>query len=95
MQSGTPSARIAESRATSDHPPPSPATPCPHTVGDVRNVYVPLPEDAVDRLRQLADREYRDTKAQAAWLILDGLRRAGLDPDPSLPAARAAANVGR
>jgi hypothetical protein len=47
----------------------------------VRNVYVPLSDSAVERLRELAQREYRDTKAQAAWLILDGLRRAGLDPE--------------
>jgi len=44
----------------------------------MRTIYVPLPEGAADRLRELADRELRDPKSQAAVLILDGLRRAGL-----------------
>jgi hypothetical protein len=44
----------------------------------VRSIYVPLPEGATDRLWELARREMRDPKAQAAVLILDGLRRAGL-----------------
>lgn len=47
----------------------------------MRSIYVPLPEDAGDRLRELARRELRDPREQAAWLILDGLRRAGLDVD--------------
>jgi len=47
----------------------------------MRNIYVPLPEPAAERLRELAKREYRGTKDQAAVLILEGLRRAGLDPD--------------
>jgi hypothetical protein len=46
----------------------------------MRNIYVPLPEPAVEQLRTLAEREYRGAKEQAAVLILDGLRRAGLDP---------------
>lgn len=45
----------------------------------MRSIYVPLPEGASDRLRELARRELRDPKEQAAWLILDGLKRAGLD----------------
>jgi hypothetical protein len=45
----------------------------------MRSIYVPLPEGAGDRLRELARRELRDPREQAAWLILDGLRRAGLD----------------
>jgi hypothetical protein len=45
----------------------------------VRSIYVPLPEGAADRLREMAQREMRDPKAQASWLILDGLKRAGLD----------------
>jgi hypothetical protein len=44
----------------------------------MRAIYVPLPEGTADRLRELADRELRDPKSQAAVLILDGLRRAGL-----------------
>lgn len=46
---------------------------------DMKAIYVPLPEGAADRLRELALRELRDPREQAAWLILDGLRRAGLD----------------
>lgn len=44
----------------------------------MRSIYVSLPEGATDRLVELARRELRDPKAQAAILILDGLRRAGL-----------------
>jgi hypothetical protein len=55
----------------------------------MRAIYVPLPEGAADRLRELARREMRDPREQAGWLILDGLRRAGLDTDLS-PGERAA-----
>ena len=48
----------------------------------MRAIYVPLPEGAADRLRELAQREMRDPKAQATWLILAGLKAAGLDVDP-------------
>lgn len=51
----------------------------------MRSIYVPLPEGASDRLRELARRELRDPREQAAWLILDGLRRAGLDVDRKGP----------
>lgn len=44
----------------------------------MRSIYVPLPEGTADRLRELARRELRDPKAQAAVLIIEGLRRAGL-----------------
>lgn len=44
-----------------------------------RSIYVPLPESAIPPLVELAQREMREPKAMAAWLILDGLRRAGLD----------------
>jgi len=47
----------------------------------MRAIYVPLPEGVADRLRELARREMRDPREQAAWLILDGLRRSELDPD--------------
>jgi hypothetical protein len=57
----------------------------------VRNLYVPLTDTAVEQLRELARHEYRDTKAQAAWLILEGLRRAGLEPESqAAEAARSA-----
>ena len=47
----------------------------------MRAIYVPLPEGAADRLRELARREMRDPREQAAWLILAGLKAAGLDVD--------------
>lgn len=48
----------------------------------MRSIYVPLPPGADEQLRELARRELRDPKEQAAWLILDGLKRAGLPVDP-------------
>jgi hypothetical protein len=47
----------------------------------MRSIYVPLPEGAADRLRELARRELRDPREQAAWLILEGLDRSGLPVD--------------
>jgi len=44
-------------------------------------VVVPLTPEAEARLRELARRELRPARLQAARLVLDGLRRAGLDPD--------------
>jgi hypothetical protein len=63
----------------------------------VRSIYVPLPEGVADRLRELARRELRDPREQATWLILDGLRRAGLEPElrPAERAALAPGNTGR
>lgn len=60
----------------------------------MRNLYVPLSGEAVERLRELARREFRDPKAQAAVLILDGLRRAGL-PVPVESREHDPAGVGR
>ena len=60
----------------------------------MRNVYVPLRPDALAALIELARREYRDPKAQAAMLILDGLRRAGFPVDVS-PRDRAAMTPGK
>ena len=51
----------------------------------MRSIYVPLPEGTADRLWELARREMRDPKAQAAVLILEGLRRAGLPVDVEPP----------
>lgn len=61
----------------------------------MRNLYVPLPSEAVERLRELARREYRDPKAQATVLILDGLLRAGLAVPVEPRERRDAAGVGR
>jgi len=60
----------------------------------MRSIYVPLPEGAADRLRELACRELRDPREQAAWLILDGLRRAGFPVDVG-PRDRAAMAAGK
>ena len=49
----------------------------------MRTLYVRLPDGAIDRLAELARREFREPKAQAGLLILEGLRRAGLDPERS------------
>jgi hypothetical protein len=46
-----------------------------------RTIYVPLPAPAADRLRELARREFREPKDQAAYLIIAGLKAAGLDPE--------------
>lgn len=47
----------------------------------MRNIYVQLPSEALERLRELARREFRDPRAQAAVLILDGLDREGQGVD--------------
>jgi hypothetical protein len=59
----------------------------------MKNIYVPLPEGATDRLWELARREVRDPKAQAAVLILDGLTRAGLPVEPEAREASAFART--
>lgn len=41
----------------------------------MRTIYVALPSDALERLRDLAQREFRGAKEQAAVLILEGLER--------------------
>ena len=41
------------------------------------SVYVRLPEQAREALYELADREWRDPRDQAAKLVIEGLRRAG------------------
>jgi hypothetical protein len=61
----------------------------------VRNLYVPLPEPAIERLRELARRELRDPKSQATVLILDGLRRAGFDSESSPRGRDSRGHVGR
>ena len=51
----------------------------------VRVLYVPLPDEASDALDRLAERELRDPRHQAAYLVLDGLRRAGALPPEQAP----------
>ncbi len=46
--------------------------------------YIALPEDAADRLRELARRERRSPRQQAAVLVLAGLDREAARPDARL-----------
>lgn len=50
-----------------------------------RKITVALPDDAIDKLHELGRRELREPRIQAAYLILAGLRAAGLDPEPAEP----------
>ncbi len=54
----------------------------------MRSIYIAIPDDAADKLRELARREFRAPRQQAAILVLEGLKNAGLDPDvaPENPA---------
>jgi hypothetical protein len=47
----------------------------------MRSIYIAIPDDAADKLRELARREFRAPRQQAAVLVLAGLKNAGLDPD--------------
>lgn len=42
-----------------------------------RSVHIPLPGDLADALYELSRREYRHPRQQAAYLLAEGLRRAG------------------
>jgi hypothetical protein len=55
----------------------------------MRSINVPLPEDGARQLVELARREFRQPREQAAALIVDGLKRAGLEVE-SASAERAA-----
>jgi hypothetical protein len=48
----------------------------------MRSIYIAISDDAADKLRELARREFRAPRQQAAVLVLAGLERAGLDPEP-------------
>jgi hypothetical protein len=50
----------------------------------MRSIYIAIPDDAAAKLRELARREFRAPRQQAAILVLAGLERAGLDSEPSL-----------
>jgi hypothetical protein len=48
----------------------------------MRRIQIPIYDDRVRRaLVNLAEREMRDPRDQAAYLILEGLRQRGLLPD--------------
>ena len=50
----------------------------------MRAVYVPLRADVKDALLTLAEREARDPRRQAARLLEEGLRGAGVLTDPKI-----------
>ena len=51
-------------------------------------VVVSLDAEAVQALRELAHREYRNPQGQAAWLVLEGLKQRGaLPPEPATAVA--------
>jgi hypothetical protein len=56
----------------------------------MRLINVALPDAAADQLKVLAARERRAPRQQAAWLVLEGLRRAGLDSSAAVEQATAA-----
>jgi hypothetical protein len=47
----------------------------------MRSIYIAIPDDAAEKLRELARREFRAPRQQAAILVLAGLKHAGLDAD--------------
>ena len=49
------------------------------------SVYVRLPEQAREALYELADREWRDPRDQAAKLVIEGLHRAGALTEDNRP----------
>lgn len=49
----------------------------------VSSFYIALPEDAADRLRELARRERRSPRQQAAVLVLAALERLDADAQPA------------
>lgn len=60
-----------------------------------RSLYVPLRGDVAEALLTLSLREYRHPKEQAAFLVAEGLRRAGLleDAEPDQVTNRVAGEV--
>jgi hypothetical protein len=48
-----------------------------------RAVHIPLPDDVADALYELSRRQYRHPRQQAAYLLVEGLRRAGVLEDGS------------
>jgi len=59
----------------------------------MRAIYVALPERARKALIELAEREYRDPRDQAAKLLTEALRQAGALADDA-PADEEAADAG-
>jgi hypothetical protein len=58
-----------------------------------RGIYAPIPTVAREALYELAEREWRDPREQAAKLIVEGLERAGALPRiPTPPCVLQASN---
>ena len=57
----------------------------------MRSFYIALPEVAADRLRELARRERRSPRQQAAVLVLAALERENTAADPQPGRARSKA----
>ena len=57
----------------------------------MRSIYIAIPTEAAERLRELAHRERRSPRQQAAVLVLAGLDREGTGqrPDDARPARTA------
>lgn len=63
----------------------------------MRSIYIAIPDEAANKLRELARREFRAPRQQAAVLVLAGLKNAGLDPDeePENPVGPSGASPSR
>lgn len=56
-----------------------------------RAVHIPLPDDVADALYELSRRQFRHPRQQAAFLLVEGLRQAGvLEEGSDLATERAA-----
>lgn len=51
-------------------------------------LYVPLPPEALEALHQLAERHLRTQRQQAAYLIVEGLKRSNRRASPRAPERR-------
>ena len=58
-------------------------------VSTPRNMYVPIPGDAAEALRELSRREFRHPREQAAYFIVEALRARGALPTEQAAADRA------
>ena len=61
----------------------------------MRAIYVPVTEPVRRALNDLAERECRDPRDQATYLIREGLRQAGALNDPKTEASSPATTAGR
>ena len=52
------------------------------------SLYIAIPTEAAEKLRELAQRERRSPRNQAAVLVIAGLARAGLGVEQAAPSPR-------